>query len=260
MTLLMIDLSSAPGVNVALGKTAFQTSEYKPTEGNASLAVDGNTDTNYHHGSCTHTVDSPGETNASWWVDLGQSYVIDRVLIFNRQDVCPERINPFNIHIGDSDQVSTNPRCGGDHQINLNQPSISVSCPGMKGRYVGVRLPGPSRVLTLCEVQVFLGRCAPMLLDNSAPNLYKISSELVCRMGDGASYRGTVSMTETGKTCQRWDSQTPHDHYYSTAKFPLSGLEENYCRKTEDWTEVWCFTTDPSTRYEICDVPVCGKV
>ncbi|XP_035682626.1 apolipoprotein(a)-like [Branchiostoma floridae] len=76
-------------------------------------------------------------------------------------------------------------------------------------------------------------------------------------MGDGASYRGTVSVTETGKTCQRWDSQTPHGHEYTTAKYPSSGLEENYCRKTEGWTEVWCFTTDPSTRYEICDVPVC---
>eukprot|EP00058_Branchiostoma_floridae_P021681 XP_002607171.1 hypothetical protein BRAFLDRAFT_68034 [Branchiostoma floridae] len=244
------------GVNVALGKPAFQTSLIHHTSGIASLAVDGNTDTNYDHGSCTHTIDI-GETNPSWWVDLGQSYVIDRVLIFNRQDCCSERINPFNIHIGDSDQVSTNPKCGGDHQMNWNQPSISVSCKGMKGRYVGVRLPGSSRILTLCEVQVFLGRCAPMFLDNSAPKPNKISFEQVCRMGDGASYRGTVSKTETGKTCQRWDSQTPHKHYYSTAKFPSSGLEENYCRKTEDWTEVWCFTTDPSTRYEICDVPVC---
>ncbi|XP_035682606.1 uncharacterized protein LOC118420009 [Branchiostoma floridae] len=80
---------------------------------------------------------------------------IYRLVIFNRQDCCSERLNPFNIHIGDSDQVSTNPRCGGDHQIDVNQPSISVSCQGMKGRYVGVSLPGSSRILTLCEVQVF---------------------------------------------------------------------------------------------------------
>ncbi|XP_035682620.1 uncharacterized protein LOC118420023 [Branchiostoma floridae] len=141
------------GMNVALGKTAFQTSS-RP-DGAASLAVDGNTDTHYHHGSCTHTKGFPGEANPSWWVDLGQSYVIDRVVIFNRQDCCSKRLNPFNIHIGDSDQVSANPKCGGNHQMNLNQPSISVSCQGMKGRYVGVRLPGPYRILTLCEVQVF---------------------------------------------------------------------------------------------------------
>ncbi|XP_078603366.1 uncharacterized protein LOC144877331 [Branchiostoma floridae x Branchiostoma japonicum] len=139
------------GANVALGKTAFQTSNREP----ASVAVDGNIATNYDAGSCTHTVGDYGEDNPTWWVDLGQSYVIDRLVIFNRQDCCSERLNPFNIYIGDSDQVSTNPRCGGDHQIDVNQPSISVSCQGMKGRYVGVSLPGSSRILTLCEVQVF---------------------------------------------------------------------------------------------------------
>ncbi|XP_078683129.1 uncharacterized protein LOC144917204 isoform X3 [Branchiostoma floridae x Branchiostoma belcheri] len=140
-------------VNVALGKAAFQTSTC--CGGVASHAVDGNTDTDFYAGSCTATADSPAETDPSWWVDLGQSYMIDRIVIFNRQECCPERLNPFNIHIGDSDQVSENPKCGGDHQIDVNQPSISVSCQGMRGRYVGVRLPGPSRVLTLCEVQVF---------------------------------------------------------------------------------------------------------
>ncbi|KAI8490999.1 hypothetical protein Bbelb_314180 [Branchiostoma belcheri] len=77
------------------------------------------------------------------------------VVVFNRLDCCSERLNPFNIHIGDSAQVSTNPKCGGDHQIDVNHPSISVPCQAMRGRYVGVRLPGQSRVLTLCEVQVF---------------------------------------------------------------------------------------------------------
>ncbi|XP_066269383.1 integumentary mucin C.1-like isoform X2 [Branchiostoma lanceolatum] len=61
----------------------------------------------------------------------------------------------MNIYIGDSDKISTNPKCGGDHQIDENQPSM-VSCQGMRGRYVGVRLPGPdSQSLHLCEVQVF---------------------------------------------------------------------------------------------------------
>ncbi|KAI8489092.1 hypothetical protein Bbelb_330770 [Branchiostoma belcheri] len=41
----------------------------------------------------------------------------------------------FNIHTWDSDQVSENPKCGGDiiyHHIAVKQPSISVSCQGMK--------------------------------------------------------------------------------------------------------------------------------
>ncbi|XP_019616699.1 PREDICTED: uncharacterized protein LOC109464206 [Branchiostoma belcheri] len=142
-------------VNIALGKTAVQSSNENVLgkEWNARLAVDGNTDSNHYHGSCTHTT-AAGETNPSWWVDLGQPYAIERVLIFNRMDCCQERLNPFNIHIGDSDQVSTNPRCGGDHRIDVKKPSISVSCQGMKGRYVGVRLPGYNRILSLCEVNV----------------------------------------------------------------------------------------------------------
>ncbi|KAI8514163.1 hypothetical protein Bbelb_084870 [Branchiostoma belcheri] len=147
------------GVNVALGKTAVQSSICSSTHGchgnipvDASRAVDGNTASDYHDGSCTHTTE---EDNPSWWVDLGQPYAIGRVTIFNRMDCCPERLNPFNIHIGDSDQVRENPRCGDDHQLYVKWPSISVSCQGMKGRYVGVRLPGCRRVLSLCEVQVF---------------------------------------------------------------------------------------------------------
>ncbi|XP_066288333.1 C-type lectin LmsL-like [Branchiostoma lanceolatum] len=41
--------------------------------------------------------------------------------------------------------------------------------------------------------------------------------------------------------------------------FPPPELEENYCRRTADFTEMWCFTTDPSTRWELCDVPACDE-
>ncbi|XP_066304358.1 fucolectin-like [Branchiostoma lanceolatum] len=157
-TLTLCEVQVFPGVNVAQGKPADQTSTYRYAHhGLASHAVDGNTDGNYYSGSCASTAHLP-DANASWWVDLGESYMVDSVVIFNRMDCCGDWLNPFNIHIGDSAQVSTNPQCGGDHRIDVNQSSFSVLCPGMRGRYVGVRLPGPSRILQLCEVQVFPGR------------------------------------------------------------------------------------------------------
>eukprot|EP00058_Branchiostoma_floridae_P010803 XP_002596291.1 hypothetical protein BRAFLDRAFT_82105 [Branchiostoma floridae] len=126
------------------------------SDGAATRAVDGNYGST---GSCTQTLQ---EADPSWWVDLGQSYMVGRVIIINRGDCCQERINPFNIHIGDSELIHTNPKCGGDHQIDVSQPSISVPCEGMKGRYVGVRLPGPSRTLTLCEVHISgIVKCSP---------------------------------------------------------------------------------------------------
>eukprot|EP00058_Branchiostoma_floridae_P007104 XP_002592592.1 hypothetical protein BRAFLDRAFT_68915 [Branchiostoma floridae] len=78
-----------------------------------------------------------------------------------------------------------------------------------------------------------------------------------CQEGNGASYRGTFSVTQTGRICQRWDSHTPHGHDRTTANYPSSGLEQNYCRNPDDAAGVWCYTTDPGMRWEYCDAPIC---
>lgn len=64
-------------------------------------------------------------------------------------------------------------------------------------------------------------------------------------------------MTESGKTCQHWDFQAPHTH-------PLTPLFRRYleghnqCRNPEGRGErPWCYTTDPNTRWEYCDISVC---
>jgi len=44
--------------------------------------------------------------------------------------------------------------------------------------------------------------------------------------------------------------------------FPDESVNDasNYCRNPDsDYDEgVWCYTTDPATRWERCDVPACG--
>ena len=62
-------------------------------------------------------------------------------------------------------------------------------------------------------------------------------------------------MTETGKTCQLWSADEPHDHDFSQEENPESGLgDHNFCRNPNGESGPWCFTTDPDSRCELCDV------
>ena len=71
----------------------------------------------------------------------------------------------------------------------------------------------------------------------------------------GREYAGRISRTWTGKICQRWDSQIPHRHAYEEV-----GESANYCRNPDvgALAAPWCFTLDPLTRWQYCDVPRCG--
>ncbi|XP_030063000.1 hepatocyte growth factor-like protein isoform X2 [Microcaecilia unicolor] len=77
-----------------------------------------------------------------------------------------------------------------------------------------------------------------------------------CIMGNGVNYRGTVSITEKGKTCQKWRLKSPHDHRYTPN--PRNGLEENFCRNPDsDERGPWCYTTDPTCRHQVCGIKRC---
>jgi hypothetical protein len=76
----------------------------------------------------------------------------------------------------------------------------------------------------------------------------------------GVHYRGCHHKTQSKKTCQNWDAQTPHTHNYGLDQYGTSG-RHNYCRNPTPGTnygqdtKLWCYTTDPDTRYETCDPP-----
>ncbi|XP_016352287.1 hepatocyte growth factor-like protein isoform X1 [Sinocyclocheilus anshuiensis] len=77
-----------------------------------------------------------------------------------------------------------------------------------------------------------------------------------CIVGKGEDYRGKVSTTKSGRTCQQWWSKFPHDHRWTPSA--TNGLELNYCRNPDgDPIGTWCYTTDPERRYESCDIPQC---
>ena len=91
-------------------------------------------------------------------------------------------------------------------------------------------------------------------------------------------YRGCQQYTRGGHACQAWAAQYPHTHGYTAEVNPDSGLTSSYCRNPEpngrywgltrgypEWFGnpaaqsgytafgLWCFTTDPNTRWDYCD-------
>ena len=77
-----------------------------------------------------------------------------------------------------------------------------------------------------------------------------------------AGYKGTQSVTKEGFTCQKWTEQSPQSHSYTVATYGDKGVgDHNYCRNpAEKYDETWCYTTDPSKRWDWCVVPTCpGK-
>jgi len=95
-------------------------------------------------------------------------------------------------------------------------------------------------------------------------------------------------VTKTGKTCQKWTSQSPQAHSYTPELVPnfgklsewtihfqslnqienqanklnpyISGLgDHNYCRNPDGEPSVWCYTMDTETRWELCDITLCSE-
>jgi len=78
---------------------------------------------------------------------------------------------------------------------------------------------------------------------------------------------GTVNVTRSGRQCQHWSSNTPHQVYAgftNIGRYPDRSLADanNYCRNPSTTNDkvLWCYTMDPNMRFEECDIPFCdGK-
>ncbi|XP_026099366.1 uncharacterized protein LOC113070322 [Carassius auratus] len=145
-----VQMKAETEVNVASWGTAVQSTTYGIfANWNAQIAVDGSSS----YCSRTDTESDP------WWkLDLKKTYTVNRVTITNR--ICPTVnceiwINGAVIRIGNDSSVLGNPECATVSSIPAGKTN-SFSCPGMKGRYVTVNIPGNSKILTFCEVGVYV--------------------------------------------------------------------------------------------------------
>uniref|UniRef100_A0A671PF23 Fucolectin tachylectin-4 pentraxin-1 domain-containing protein n=1 Tax=Sinocyclocheilus anshuiensis TaxID=1608454 RepID=A0A671PF23_9TELE len=135
--------------NLATGRTAIQSSTYGLWS--AEQAIDFSPGFTKSWSLCSSTT---AQTNPWWRVDLCYIYRVSRVVITNRLDCCPERINVAEIRIGNSleNNGNNNPICAVISSIPAGVSS-TYTCNGMEGRYVNLFIPGDTKYLTLCEVE-----------------------------------------------------------------------------------------------------------
>ncbi|XP_069126601.1 receptor-type tyrosine-protein phosphatase alpha-like isoform X2 [Argopecten irradians] len=164
LVLILIFTEVTSEGNLALSKTAAQSSNNNPDIWLASAAVDGCQKTFIQSGCCTHTA---GDRRTVWWrVDLGQTSTIDSIQIIYRggfqQRLAGYELYVSNTTISPQDGfLCYNDTSSTEAAVQLN---IIHQCPYV-GRYVTVYnyRNSPKRygwydnyaILELCEVLVF---------------------------------------------------------------------------------------------------------
>jgi len=159
MALLTTGQARADFVNLALGGRAAQTSTSITFGGEASWAIDGNTDGEFGHGSVTHT--EPGDARPTWVLELREESAISRIVVWNRTDCCQGRLSNFKVEVigrqGQTENVVFDQDFFSDGR-GFPNPNLVIDLPG---RTVGhkVRLTlmtnfSDAQVLSLAEVEV----------------------------------------------------------------------------------------------------------
>ncbi|KAI7790233.1 uncharacterized protein LOC130550823 [Triplophysa rosa] len=153
MTVKEIEVYGFIAGNVALDGVATQSSTFE--DWSADRGIDGDRGLLQQNTGCAET--APGNSNPWWRLDLRDVYHVIRVVITNGNDCCPERVNGAEIRIGNSleNNGNNNPLCAVIPGIPAGQ-SYTYPCGGMVGRYVNVFRPGTDKILTMCEVEVYV--------------------------------------------------------------------------------------------------------
>jgi hypothetical protein len=167
----------AGAVNVALNKTATQSSTPFGQAGSARVAIDGNTNGQWTGGSVTHT-----DNQLPWWeVDLGAVYDISTIRIWNRTDCCRERLTQFRIVVGETPIVANDTRTfgGGPQSFGTEDSKEFTSTANTRGRYVRI-MQTRQDYLSLAEVEVFgTPAVIPVSGSGNAPSASTSGTEFV---------------------------------------------------------------------------------
>ncbi len=202
--------TNAPGTNIARGRSAIQSSTLSPFS--AFLAVDGRL-TNF-----TQTASGTG-SNAYWEVTMASPFLIDSVVVRNRQDCCKSRLRDIQISVRNTvgnvvvyESALLNPEniLGGPDQITLElSEELLGRVAGNRIRITRVRDPDLSgggvsgddaEVLSMSEVEVY-GRpfgtsLAPLIRTDLAASMSGAASSCLVRVPFDDPWKGERTWEE----------------------------------------------------------------
>ncbi len=150
-----IDCSSA--TNVALNGTASLSSDYGGGGGEAELAIDGNTNGDWF---TDFSIASTGwEVQPYWELDLGGSFNIEDINIWNRTDCCADALSDYYVLVSEqpfvSDDLNTVLAQAGVVSLQQSETAGTPSTipVGLSGRFIRIQ-SNATGFITLAEVEV----------------------------------------------------------------------------------------------------------
>ena len=132
--------------NLALNGVANQSST--TNNGDASRAIDGNTNGSYSGNSVTHTA---AEDGAWWTLDLATESNVDEIIIYNRTDnCCTSRLSNFSVFAWDTNGNRT----VRNFVTTAPNPSVTINTGGVLIKNIRIKSNLPGTPLSLAEVEV----------------------------------------------------------------------------------------------------------
>lgn len=185
-------------VNISRSRPASQSSTRY--NGDASRAVDGNTDGHYHDASSTTHTDE--DLDNPWWqVDLESIQHVSAMAIWNRTDGFSGRLKNYKVFISETPFLSDDPMITEDQdgvttfEMEVVPRPVSVLQIDASGRYVRIQIPGESQALSLAEVEVYscinqttsVSSESEVLFTEIQPNPFQESTKVVFEIEEVSS-------------------------------------------------------------------------
>ncbi|XP_043101305.1 uncharacterized protein LOC122349358 [Puntigrus tetrazona] len=268
--------------NLATGKTVTQSSTYGTWI--AEQAIDLNPNFMQPWSACSST---NFQTDPWWRLDLGSVYRVNRVVVTNRLDCCSERINGAEITIGNSleNNGNNNPICAVIPSIPADASS-TFTCNGMEGQYINLFIPGDSKILALCEVEVYgegESKQAGLMKLKSSSSLSdpEMRVQLLSQLRSALAKQGvsgvTLQWTQPPEKVVMWKEDAPNFNsgfdlvleaygaqYYTSfvhifrTRSHVIDIGHLFCSQTSSETDPW-YRVDLLNEYQVKKVAITNR-